>query len=175
MDPLTAFAHFGWAAPYLAEPPYFTRRAMVVAVRAKTPYVIARHGAVPHLHKAVAATFDGGVAQFAAQYMCGDGARDVMVLPGAAARGGVCPRCEDVAEGPCVYRCFGPTGDLLYIGSAGARLRRIKSHEARTAWWPEVAEVKVERFPIIFEARTSERLAIIAEQPLYNRQYRRTA
>lgn len=72
---------------------------------------------------------------------------------------------------------FGWAGELLYIGSTGTRLRRVKSHEARTAWWPEVAEVKVERFPTIFEARVAERLAIIVERPLYNRQYgsRRTA
>jgi hypothetical protein len=124
------------------------------------------------MHVGVAAIFDNNVAQFGARFMCGGGSNDVAVLPNTDAYGGVCPLCEDVAKGPCVYRCFNSAKGLIYIGSAEAYLKRLQSHESRTPWWPEVAETAAERFPTIFEARAAERLAILAEQPLYNKQYK---
>jgi hypothetical protein len=171
MDPLTAFTVWGRSAPYLAKPPEFYWRTRVVAVRPKTPYVAARRGGIAHMHVGVAAIFDNNVAQFGARFMCGGGSNDVAVLPNTDAYGGVCPRCEDVAKGPCMYRCINSAGRLIYIGSAEAYLKRLQSHETQTSWWAEVAETKAERFPTIFEARAAERLAIVAEKPLYNKQY----
>jgi hypothetical protein len=172
MDPLTAFTHWGKPAPYLAKPPKFFRRARVVAVRAKTPYVATRRGGIAHLHNGVAATFDNNAARFGARFMCGGHSDDVAVLPNTDAYGGVCPLCEDAAKGPCTYHCFNAARDLIYIGSAEKYLKRLQGHESRTPWWPEVAETTAERFPTIFEARAAERLAILAEQPLYNKQHK---
>jgi hypothetical protein len=172
MEPLTAFTHWGHPAPYLAKPPDFLVRTRVVAVRPKTPYVACRTGAIAHLHNGVAAMFDNNAARFGARFLCGGCSTDVVVLRDADMYGGVCPFCEDAAEGPCVYRCFNAARDLIYIGSAEKFLRRLQGHESRTPWWPEVAETAADRFPTIFEARAAERLAILAEQPLYNKQYK---
>jgi hypothetical protein len=169
MDPLTAFTSRGWDAPYLAEPPEFYWRASVVKVHPKTPYVASRRGGLAHLNDGVAAVFYDNAAQFAARFMCGHGSKDVAILPDASVYGGVCARCDDVAKGPGVYRCLAAVGSLLYIGSARAPMERLKIHKTQTPWWPEVADVKVERFPTIFEARAAEWLAIGAENPLYNK------
>jgi len=128
-----------------------------------------------HIDQALAAIFYDGRAQFAARFLCGHGSPDVVILKDASDQGGVCPKCEDIALGPCVYRCFDFTGQLIYIGSTAARLSRFKVHETQSPWWPEAVDIKVERFPTIFQARAAERLAIIAEVPLHNKQYRRAS
>lgn len=175
VDPLTPFLHWGVQAPYLAEPPDFSCRARVVAVRTKVPFASTKRGGIVHRHNGVAAIISGATARLGARFLCGDRAHDVMVMASADASGGACERCEDVAAGPCVYRCFTADGSLVYIGSTSTRLKRLKIHETQSGWWPEVADVKTDRFPTIFEARAAERLAIIAEAPAYNKQYRRPA
>ncbi|HMG63535.1 MAG TPA: hypothetical protein VK599_11350, partial [Streptosporangiaceae bacterium] len=91
----------------------------------------------------------------------------------------VCAVCEDAAKGPSVYHCLNSAGYPVYIGSAVAALKRLKQHEQSSPWWPEVAGTRHEHFPTVPDARAAERLAIIAEKPLYNKahngQYRRSA
>jgi hypothetical protein len=176
MDPLLDFARWGKDAPYVSERNSMFPRTRVVAVRPKTPYVAARLGGLAHLHDGVAVVFSRNVARFGARYLCGPGSCDVALLPNIDAYGGVCAQCEDFAKGPCLYRCFNDAGALIYIGSTPRYLKRLQGHRTRTPWWDEVAETTDERYPTIFEARAAERLAIIAERPLRNRQYnRRTA
>ncbi len=173
MHPLTPFAYWGESAPYTAEHPRFYWQAQVVAVRSKTGLVAARRGGIAHLDDGVAAIFLGGRAQFGARFLCGSGSRDVAVLPNAKAYGGICERCVDIAAGLCVYRCYDASDALLYIGSTECRIKRLQIHGKRTSWWPEVADIKIQRFPTIFEASAAERLAILAENPLHNKIPRR--
>ena len=174
MDPLTAFTHWGYPAPYRAERPEFFRSATVVPVRTKTGLVAARRGGLAHLENGVAAEYvNGSCTGMGARFLCGGGSNSVAVLPDARAYGGVCVLCVDVAGGPAVYRCFSAAGALLYIGSTGFLMRRISTHVTQTPWWPEVADVRDVRYLTIFEARATERQAILAESPLYNKLPRR--
>ena len=172
MDPLTPFVYWREPAPYLAKPPKYWERAMVVPVNCKTGLVTSRTASsgIAHRDGGVAAVFKGGQARFGARWLCGGGSADVQILADAEAQGGVCPRCEDIALGPSVYRCFDAAGDLIYIGSSTAHLKRMQTHETQTSWWPEVADVTTRRFECITEARAAERLAILAEHPKYNKQ-----
>jgi hypothetical protein len=169
IDPLTDFTHGGWDAPYFATSRDEVRRTRVVAVHPKTPYVAARRGDFVHLHAGVAAVFERNAARFGARFLCDGASNDVEVLANADAHGGLCVYCEDTAKGPCVYRCFNAVRLLIYIGSTEKYLRRIRRHESRTPWWPEVADIQVERCPTLFQARAAERLAIKAEKPLHNK------
>jgi hypothetical protein len=143
--------------------------------RCKTGLVAAMNGPLAHIPAEFRTAFNpDGSVHFRAEYACGGVAPRAVVLPSSDVAD-MCPLCEDAAKGPCVYRCFNAAAGLIYIGSAEVRLRRIRSHERRTPWWHEVAEVKAEHFPTIFEARVAERRAIAAEAPLYNKAHRKSA
>jgi hypothetical protein len=174
MDPLTEFAHWRKPAPYRAEASDWSgRTTVVIPVRSKTGLVAARQGGLAHLDAGVAVIFEDGRARFGARFSCAGGSTDVAILPDASAYGGVCERCVDAVAGPCVYRCFNAAPALIYIGSAEKWLARLSGHRTRTPWWPEVADVKITRYPTIFEARAAERLAIEAENPVHNKLPRR--
>lgn len=49
------------------------------------------------------------------------------------------PATQRPSLGHYVYRFFGASGDLLYIGSSGNLWYRIGQHAASRKWWPEVA------------------------------------
>jgi hypothetical protein len=97
----------------------------------------------------------------------------VNILADAGIYGGICYLCVDAAAGPCVYRCFDTSEALIYIGCAERWLIREQSHQKRTPWWPEVADIKITRYRTIFEACAAERRAIEAESPVHNRQHRK--
>lgn len=169
MDPLTDFAHWGKNAPFLATRPEYFYRAYVVPVRSKTGIVASRRGGFAHYDAGIAAVIRNGKARFGARFMCGGYSIDAGILPNADAYGGICVLCADAKLGPGVYRFFGADSRLIYIGSSEAPLKRQRQHESSTPWWPEVADVQVQRYPTIFEARAAERIAIDAEKPLYNK------
>ena len=163
IDPLTFFTHQKWP------PPYTHGRYRVWPVRSKTGLAMARAGSVAHQTTAVAVMWQRGESRFAARWMCGGASNDVILLATANSHGGVCTRCGDASAGPCVYRCYGGGGHLLYIGSTNNLSLRMASHRSRSSWWPEVTDVRFQPFPAIAEARIAERLAITAEQPACNR------
>lgn len=167
MDPLTPFAHWGSRAPYTTETPRFWLATCVFPVRSKSGLGTTRSGGVAHLVADMAALIYGGRARFAARWVCGGGTTYAVPIQTATPFGGVCPRCED-ARTASVYRCFAQDGQLLYVGSSGSTMKRLQTHESQTPWWSEVAEVRLERFATLPEARGAERLAILAEKPLYN-------
>lgn len=170
IDPLTDFAQWGRPAPFLAKRPKYDFHALVVPVRSKTGLVAAKRGGIAHLDDGIAAVFRHGRARFGARYFCGPGTTDAVVLADARAYGDlICEFCVDAKLGPGVYRCFNAASRLIYIGASVTPLRRQKAHEARSSWWPEVADVQVTRYPTLFQARAAERLAIVAEDPVYNR------
>jgi hypothetical protein len=142
----------------------------IMPARCKTGIVASKVGTLAHYSGKFEAYFQDGKVRFVADYLCGNQNPDVVVLASADAHYGMCEVCEDAAKGPCVYRCFDTAGDLLYIGSAKAYLRRMQSHVTQSEWWPEVANTKVQRFPTLLEARVAELHAITAENPRHNRQ-----
>lgn len=137
--------------------------------RCKTGLVASKQGTLAHFPTDFRTAFArDGSTHFCAVFLCGNRTNDAIALASVEDAAAMCEVCEDTAKGPCVYRCFSATGDLLYIGSAGARLKRFKSHRSQTEWWPEAVDIQVEWFPTIFEARRAEWLAILAENPRYN-------
>jgi hypothetical protein len=144
--------------------------------RCKTGVVAARTGAVAHFPAQFSARFDpDGSVRFRAEFTCGNMTHNAIVLTSAEDVPAMCAVCEDTAKGPRVYRCLNADERVIYIGSTAALLRRIREHKSQSPWWPEVAEVKDECFPTVFLARAAERLAIKAEMPLYNDQYKKPA
>lgn len=66
-----------------------------------------------------------------------------------------------------VYRLYGESGRLLYVGVSSNPKVRFQDH-ARKSWWPEVAERRVEWFEDRLQAFEVERTAIRREQPKNN-------
>jgi hypothetical protein len=71
-----------------------------------------------------------------------------------------------LADMNAVYRMYGHTGELLYIGMTG-QLRRFDNH-AMKRWFPQVSRITLEWHQTEAAARVSERRAIRAERPRYN-------
>lgn len=67
-----------------------------------------------------------------------------------------------------LYRLYGQSGELLYVGITNDLHRRFTEHLQWKAWWPEVADCKVEFFPSRTALETAEIAAIGREQPKYN-------
>ena len=164
MDPMTEFAI------WRRQPPFRMQGGLVLPAQCRTGLVTTIKSGVVHLDAGLAVTYKHGVARFGARFMCDTGSTDAIILADASAYGDlICEFCVDAKLGPGVYRCFNADRLLIYIGSSKTPLKRQRGHAARTPWWHEVADVKVERFPTLFAARGAERLAIVAENPLYNK------
>lgn len=153
-----------------------TSQSVDLRARCKTGVVAAKTGAVAHFPAEFSARLDpNGSVRFRARFVCGNGTHNAIVLANAEDAPAMCAICEDTAKGPRLYRCLNSDKRVIYIGSTAALLRRIRSHKTESPWWPEVAEVTDECFPTVFLARAAERLAIKAEMPLYNDQYKKSA
>ena len=70
--------------------------------------------------------------------------------------------------GSAVYRLFGKSDVLLYVGVANRPPERLGTHLSLKRWWPQVVRNTVEWFPTRREALLVERQAILNENPLYN-------
>jgi predicted GIY-YIG superfamily endonuclease len=66
-----------------------------------------------------------------------------------------------------VYRMFGASGQLLYVGVTADLATRLGSH-AEKRWFPLVAEIRLEWFPDRAAAEAAERRAIQREHPKLN-------
>lgn len=67
-----------------------------------------------------------------------------------------------------LYRLFDTAGQLLYVGIATSPRTRRYAHREEKRWWPQVAREEVEWFPSRTAAKSAEKIAIKAEDPLYN-------
>lgn len=173
VDPLSDFIWGKRDAPYISPRSMFRPAIPVMSVRSKTGLVAGKRGSFAHLDAGIAVVFEDRRARFGARFLCQGGSHNALILRDASAFGGVCEFCVDVAAGPCVYRCYDASGALVYIGCTQRFLKRKKAHEKNTPWWPEVADVQVQRYPTVFEAFAAEHLAILAENPRHNRQPRK--
>jgi len=170
-DALNAFLYEACEAPYLFTADTSRRPACkVFPVHSKTGFAAARNWMLVHQTTAVAGVLVNGKVRYGARWMCGNGTADAVLVADPHAHGRLCRRCETAGKGrPLVYRCFGPDGRLLYIGSTKNKHIRFHSHEQQTSWWPEVANIQTEEFGDITAARSAEVVAIRTEHPAYNR------
>lgn len=70
-----------------------------------------------------------------------------------------------------LYRFWGVSDELLYIGITGDPVERWRKHALRKPWWHEVTRISMEILPTRAETLVAERAAIAAERPTYNRQF----
>lgn len=68
-----------------------------------------------------------------------------------------------------LYRLYGESGDLLYVGISGNPEARFAQHRADKAWWPDVAVKAVEWYGSRVAAESAEEAAIKARIPRHNR------
>ena len=66
-----------------------------------------------------------------------------------------------------LYRCFGESGELLYVGISYSALNRLSQHR-KAQWSGTERTVKIEKFATRQEAISAERAAIKREKPLFN-------
>lgn len=71
-----------------------------------------------------------------------------------------------LADMNAVYRMYGHSGELLYVGVSG-HLRRFDNHAVKR-WFPLVSRITLEWHQTEAAARVSERRAIQTERPRYN-------
>lgn len=67
-----------------------------------------------------------------------------------------------------LYRYFGATGDLLYVGIARDFEYRDQQHMMQSKWRAEAAIVRVELYPVRRIAESAEDHAIVHEDPVHN-------
>ena len=137
-------------------------------MRCETGAVIGRssRSRMTHLAPVVLGFPEDDGLRLAAHYLCGGSSISVKVVPRDA--GELCGFCIDTELGPGVYRCFNAAGVVIYIGATAHYLKRIKQHETESPWWPEVADVTVERYRSKPDAFTAERTAIYFGNPVHN-------
>lgn len=70
-----------------------------------------------------------------------------------------------------VYRLYNAADQLLYVGQTRNFRNRLGAHRLRAWDWPaEISSWKTEEFPDQRSAVYAERLAILTEAPLHNKQ-----
>jgi predicted GIY-YIG superfamily endonuclease len=76
---------------------------------------------------------------------------------------------QDVTSSPiALYRLYGTTGELLYVGLTDNLGARLDEHAKSKPWWGEVTRRTAEWLPSRIEARKAEAAAILHEEPRYN-------
>lgn len=68
----------------------------------------------------------------------------------------------------CLYRFYGPSGSLLYIGITFNPGSRWRQHRDTKQWWRDVAQITIESHPTRASVLLAEREAIKTEKPQYN-------
>jgi excinuclease UvrABC nuclease subunit len=67
-----------------------------------------------------------------------------------------------------VYRAFGESGRLLYVGLTANPEQRMSGHRSSSRWWREATFIRFTRYPDRPSATAAERTAIALEDPRYN-------
>ncbi len=68
-----------------------------------------------------------------------------------------------------VYRCYGASDQLLYIGATADIAVRMRAHERVRSEWPQVKRVDAVWYETRAEALAAESSAIASELPAWNR------
>ncbi|WP_406190175.1 GntR family transcriptional regulator [Streptomyces anulatus] len=75
---------------------------------------------------------------------------------------------DPTSERTALYRLYNADDLLLYVGISSTPATRMGQHAARKAWWPQVADRKLEWFPTRTQAAEAEIAAIREERPVHN-------
>ena len=80
------------------------------------------------------------------------------------------PAVPEAPEETALYRVYGETDLLLYIGISNNFGRRWREHAKKQPWWGEKRRLTVDEwFPFRSDAEAAEAAAIRAERPKYNK------
>lgn len=71
-------------------------------------------------------------------------------------------------ESHALYRFYGDTGQLLYVGITNDPARRISQHAAKKNWWRAVRGISLEWYSNREDAAAAEKRAIAIEKPMTN-------
>lgn len=71
-----------------------------------------------------------------------------------------------------LYRFYGDTGQLLYVGITADPGKRFGQHRATKNWWEAVRGISLEWYHSREELEDAEKRAIRVEHPLFNTQRR---
>ena len=78
-------------------------------------------------------------------------------------------RSSDSVQPTALYRFYGGSGQLLYIGITRNPKWRWYGHAAHSSWWPQVQRRELVWYDSRPEARAAEIEAIGAERPIHNK------
>lgn len=67
-----------------------------------------------------------------------------------------------------LYRFYGDTGQLLYVGITQDPGKRLAQHTATKNWWTSVRGISIDWYSSRDDAAAAERRAITVERPLMN-------
>ena len=76
---------------------------------------------------------------------------------------------QEEPSGCQLYRHYDKNGRLLYVGISLSYLYRLAKHREQSAWFRDVATIKVRHFPTRAAARAAEKAAIAKWHPMFNR------
>lgn len=76
---------------------------------------------------------------------------------------------QNLARPHALYRMYDVDNCLIYVGCTVTPMTRIEVHHRWKSWAERVATVTIRWLPTWAEARQAEALAIMNEQPLFNR------
>lgn len=73
-----------------------------------------------------------------------------------------------MAETHVLYRFYGATGQLLYVGITMNPPQRFRAHRGSKDWWGDVVGITLEHYDTREDLANAERRAIQVERPLHN-------
>ena len=76
-----------------------------------------------------------------------------------------------MTEATSLYRHYDAQGALLYVGMSLNAVGRLANHKSVAPWFRKINRVTIEHYASRKAALEAERLAILAEKPLYNVQF----
>lgn len=69
-----------------------------------------------------------------------------------------------------LYRHFDAEGNLLYVGVSLNTVRRLSEHMGKSSWASKIVKTTVKRYKSRDGALAAEKIAVMAELPMYNTQ-----
>ena len=67
-----------------------------------------------------------------------------------------------------LYRHFGPSDELLYVGISLSAVVRLSQHRDGSEWFQKIKRVSIEHFATRADALKAEREAVSNEKPIHN-------
>lgn len=146
--------------------PRTERELGIVPVKLKVPFGMGKTGVIVHRTRRADARLHDDRLSYYAHWECSNSSPDAVLLAEVGDRD-MCYICK-YAQQPLVYRFYDVAVRVIYIGATDSFAARQQAHERSSEWWPDVASIRLERFPTYSHALVAERRAIRAERPVHN-------